>query len=90
MKIARELEVDYAIIGTGAGGATAARVLSEAGRSLVLLEEGPMLDTHERPRAVRDAMRTSFRDGGTLDRSLGRGCGWLLCGGSCFLRCRGC
>jgi choline dehydrogenase-like flavoprotein len=62
----REAEVDYVIIGTGAGGATAARVLAEAGRSLLLLEEGPELRTAERSRAVRDAMRTSFRDGGTM------------------------
>jgi choline dehydrogenase-like flavoprotein len=62
----REAEVDYVIIGTGAGGATAARVLSEAGFSLLLLEEGPELATAERPRAVRDALRTSFRDGGSM------------------------
>ena len=65
MSGAREAEVDYVIIGTGAGGATAARVLAEAGRSLLLLEEGPDLRSHERPRAVREAMRQSFRDGGT-------------------------
>ena len=62
----RDEEVDYVIIGTGAGGATAARVLSEAGRSLVLLEEGPRLTPAERPRAVLDAMRLSFRDMGTM------------------------
>jgi choline dehydrogenase-like flavoprotein len=66
MSECRETEVDYAIIGTGAGGATAARVLSEAGHSLVLLEEGPELAASERPRAVRDAMRLSFRDSGTM------------------------
>ena len=36
---------DYVIIGTGAGGATAARVLSAAGRSVIMLEEGPRLST---------------------------------------------
>lgn len=66
MSPARELEVDYAVVGTGAGGATAARVLAEAGRSLVMLEEGPQLGTADRPRAVRDAMRISFRDSGTM------------------------
>ena len=30
---------DYVIVGTGAGGATAARVLSEAGYSVIMLEE---------------------------------------------------
>lgn len=62
----REAEVDYVIIGTGAGGATAARVLAEAGRSLLMLEEGPELSSRDRPRAVRDAMRLTFRDGGTM------------------------
>ena len=62
----REIEVDYVIIGTGAGGATAARVLAEAGHTLLLLEEGPELATAERPRAVGEAMRTSFRDGGSM------------------------
>ena len=65
----REAEADYVIIGTGAGGATAARVLAEAGRSLILLEEGPKLDTAHRPRAVLDAMRTTFRDMGTFATS---------------------
>lgn len=60
----REAEVDYVIVGTGAGGATAARVLAEAGRSLLMLEEGPDLRALARPRAVREAMRLSFRDGG--------------------------
>ncbi|MET0344437.1 MAG: GMC family oxidoreductase [Polyangiales bacterium] len=64
MTALREAEVDYVIIGTGAGGATAARVLAEAGRSLLMLEEGPDLRAVERPRAVREAMRQSFRDGG--------------------------
>jgi choline dehydrogenase-like flavoprotein len=62
----REAEADYVIIGTGAGGATVARVLAEAGRSMILLEEGPKLDTAVRPRAVLDAMRTTFRDMGTF------------------------
>jgi choline dehydrogenase-like flavoprotein len=62
----REAQVDYVIIGSGAGGATAARVLAEAGRSLLILEEGPELATAERPRAVVDAMRMSFRDGGSM------------------------
>jgi choline dehydrogenase-like flavoprotein len=65
----RETEVDFVIVGTGAGGATAARVLSEAGHSILLLEEGAQLKTGERPRAVLDAMRQSFRDMGTMSTS---------------------
>ena len=32
---------DFVIVGTGAAGATAARVLTEAGHDVVLVEEGP-------------------------------------------------
>ena len=66
MNAVEEIEADYAIVGTGAGGATAARVLSEAGRSLVLLEEGPQLGPKDRPRDALSAMRLSFRDMGTM------------------------
>ena len=62
-------EADYVIVGTGAGGATAARVLTEAGLSVVLIEEGPSIHTTERPRALLDAMRLSFRDFGTTTTS---------------------
>jgi len=36
------LEADVAIIGTGAGGGTAAEILSSAGLRVVMLEEGPL------------------------------------------------
>jgi choline dehydrogenase-like flavoprotein len=62
----REAEVDYVIVGSGAGGATAARVLADTGLALLVLEEGPSLRTEERPRAVADAMPLTFRDNGTL------------------------
>jgi choline dehydrogenase-like flavoprotein len=61
----REDEADYVIVGSGAGGATAARVLSGAGRSVLLIEEGPRLPTQERPRAMLEALRLTFRDAGT-------------------------
>ena len=59
-------DVDYVIIGTGAGGATAARVLSEAGHRLLMLEEGPLLSAAERPLAMSEAMHLTFRDNATL------------------------
>jgi choline dehydrogenase-like flavoprotein len=61
-----EFEADFVIVGTGAGGATAARVLSEAGFSLLLIEEGPALRTAERPRAILGALAQSARDMGTF------------------------
>ncbi len=36
------LDADVAIVGTGAGGGTAAEILSEAGLKVVLVEEGPL------------------------------------------------
>src|SRR4029079_11766317 len=60
---------DYVIVGTGAGGATAARVLSEAGLSVIMLEEGPLLRPDQRPRALLDAMAQSMREMGTVATS---------------------
>jgi choline dehydrogenase-like flavoprotein len=65
-RYALEDSADYVIVGTGAGGATAARVLSAAGRSVIMLEEGPRLATQERARGLLDAMGQSMRDMGTL------------------------
>ncbi len=60
---------DFVIVGTGAGGATAARVLAEAGYSLVLLEEGPLLTREERPAELLDAMALAVRDFGSQTTS---------------------
>ena len=38
------LDVDVAVIGSGAGGATTAAVLAEGGRRVTILEEGPRLE----------------------------------------------
>ncbi|MBN8610552.1 MAG: GMC family oxidoreductase [Deltaproteobacteria bacterium] len=59
-------EVDFVIVGTGAGGATAARVLSEAGFSLALVEEGAFLKPEDRPRELVDAMAMAVRGMATL------------------------
>lgn len=48
---------DVVIIGSGAAGATAARVLTEAGLEVVLLEEGPHVPTE----ALRSDMYTTFK-----------------------------
>jgi choline dehydrogenase-like flavoprotein len=66
MRFALEDAADYVIVGTGAGGATAARVLSAAGLSVVMLEEGPALQPGERRRGLLDAMAQSVRQLGTV------------------------
>jgi choline dehydrogenase-like flavoprotein len=58
------LEADVAIVGTGPGGAAAARVLSEAGLKVVMLEEGPA-----RPRFrpnLANVNRYHMQEGGAM------------------------
>lgn len=64
---ARLLEdsADYVIVGTGAGGATAARVLAAAGHDVLMVEEGPRLGPDERPRDLLRGMGRSVRGMGT-------------------------
>ncbi len=53
-----ELTADVVVIGSGCGGATAARVLAEAGRDVVVLEEGP----------DRTGLQLTQRDGEMYDQ----------------------
>ena len=53
------------IVGTGAGGATAARVLAARGIEVLMLEEGARLVTADRPRDVPGALASTMREGGT-------------------------
>jgi len=59
-------DADFVVVGTGAGGATAARVLSESGFSVVMLEEGAYLKPEDRPRELVDAMAVAVRGMATL------------------------
>jgi choline dehydrogenase-like flavoprotein len=85
MQIIRNRKVyDVAIIGSGAGGGMAAKVLTEAGADCIMLEAGPMWDpvrdsymfkwNYESPRR---GAAIPARQGGEFDGALG---GWTLDG----------
>jgi choline dehydrogenase-like flavoprotein len=52
---------DYVIVGSGASGATAARVLTETGRSVLVLEEGPAVDAQAFTDRVYPTFKSLFR-----------------------------
>jgi choline dehydrogenase-like flavoprotein len=55
---------DAVVVGSGAGGAAAARVLAEAGLEVIVLEEGGYHDALTYSRDAVDALTTLYRDGG--------------------------
>ncbi len=58
-------EADYVVIGSGAAGATAAQYLTSEGFSVIILEEGPWVQTKDFAVDVYPGMGALFRDGGT-------------------------
>jgi choline dehydrogenase-like flavoprotein len=65
-----QLEADVVIVGTGAGGGTAAETLSKAGLSVVLLEAGPLKTSSQFDMQERAAYRDLYQEGtgrGTKD-----------------------
>ncbi|HEX8075201.1 MAG TPA: GMC family oxidoreductase [Thermoleophilaceae bacterium] len=55
---------DAVVVGSGAGGAAAARVLAEAGLDVLVVEEGEYHDAITYSRDPIDALATLYRDGG--------------------------
>jgi choline dehydrogenase-like flavoprotein len=57
-----EQECDVAIVGTGAGGGTAAEILAEAGLSVVLIEEGPLRSSSDFHMREREAYPELYQE----------------------------
>ena len=59
-----EAEADWVIIGSGAGGGAAARVLAQAGHGVIVLEDGPLVSKETNTPLVKDTLARLFREGG--------------------------
>jgi len=57
-------ECDVVVVGSGAGGASVARVLSESGMSVIVVEEGDYYDASSYSRDVFDSLPKLYRDSG--------------------------
>lgn len=74
------IECDVVIVGTGAGGGTAAEILTQAGLHVVMLEEGPLRSSDDFKMREREALSDLYQEGGT--RATGDGSMTLLQGRS--------
>src|SRR6185369_454446 len=61
-----DLETDFVVVGSGAGGAAAAVILARAGRSVTIVEAGPWRAPEDYPSTTYGAMRDLFADWGAL------------------------
>jgi len=60
----RELRCEVAVVGSGPGGAITACLLAEAGRDVLLIEEGPFLPLHSCRSFSQQEMEQKYRNGG--------------------------
>ena len=61
---AEDEQCDVVVVGSGAGGASAARLLAEAGLDVVVLEEGFLYDASSYTTDPLEALARMYRDGG--------------------------
>src|SRR5205823_9941081 len=64
------LTCDVLVVGTGAGGASVAATLAEAGVDVLMLEEGPHIPADVAPQTLSEALPALWRGGG-LTATLG-------------------
>lgn len=61
-----ELDVDWVVVGSGAGGASAAVALARGGDRVAVVESGAWRDPHQLPQTAYAGMRDLFPDFGAL------------------------
>ena len=61
---ARQFKTEVAVIGSGPGGAVTSALLAEAGRDVLLLEEGPFVSMNDVAPFSLDEMVAKYRNGG--------------------------
>jgi choline dehydrogenase-like flavoprotein len=69
-----DLHADVVIVGTGAGGGTAAEILAEAGLAVILVEEGPLATSREFRMRESEAFPTLYQESAarkTKDKAIG-------------------
>jgi choline dehydrogenase-like flavoprotein len=62
--VADDVEADFVVVGSGAGGGAAARALARGGARVVVLEEGPRVPTSALGTSARASMATLYRNQG--------------------------
>jgi len=61
-----EIEVDYAVVGSGAGGSAAAIELARGGAKVAIIEAGPWRDPKDYPYSAYGGLRDTMDDWGSL------------------------
>jgi choline dehydrogenase-like flavoprotein len=73
LKADREIECDVVIIGSGAGGGVTAEILSQAGLTVAIVEEGPLVGSSEFRMREREAYPRLYQESAgrqTLDKAI--------------------
>src|SRR5215470_8456216 len=63
---AADVEADFVVVGSGAGGAAAAVILARGGHRVAIVEAGPWRAPEDYPSTTYGAMRDLFADWGSL------------------------